>query len=250
MRLDADLFRAFEEALRVCLFWSGDHEQAREKLQALAHCLHRHSRKAAKAGTTTSIQDAKHAKDYRERIMALLGTSSRRMKPKHEAKREEGGRDRVPPTPETKAKLEGDVILELVQRGQLQHIHADAAMSILEMFETITKGQGAKAVTLEPSAGPIRDEEDPESDKFGKHYSEVYKPWANAMSAIPVAQSNVATRNVLALVFRVVIDRRTIYNVGSEFSLTGPDTIKVLHQGLEAYCVAAGWRRRGKGSGK
>lgn len=226
---------AVRSLAQTALLHSGDAPEVVRKVGELKNVI---LRSAARAGAGSRLVDDPERYGQVQELEAMLRRSRARILP---------DRGDVP-TEETAARARVDVVLELLEAGVLLPAHADAAHEIREVFMAVTKGLWPKAgmVTREKLIGrtarrrfvdPIA-QLDPAMRRL---WSSRYRPWADEMSRQWIWRGNTGGMTTLALFVAVVVDCRTLEEVGLFEGIGRERAVEVLEAALDRYARMAGW---------
>lgn len=144
----------------------------------------------------------------------------------------------IGPTPETAARLRGDVVLGLVRDGLLSAQDLDAALEIRTVHEAVGRGMFPR-MPGEPGAGSSSRQFGPrdftrQMSARERHLWETrYLPWSGAM-AVSVAAGLAGTR-WLQLVVDIVVDNATPEEAEARYRLPEGAAIRFLAEGLRKY---------------
>ncbi|MEE9140173.1 MAG: hypothetical protein V3U18_05290 [Alphaproteobacteria bacterium] len=250
--MTAENFQIIRDICRVGLFYSGGAEQVRRHVARLRNRLNRHAKELVAQGEGAGAE-AEKAKATAARLeadaAALTKMLERTLRPALA-----DGRD--PPTPETLAKLEEDVVGALAQRGRLAPHEVDAALEIRGVFAALKEGLVARAGKgdRQRARGRRKVQRQPLErmrDDVARIYGERYRPWAREMARRQVIESNLRgpDKRLLDAVVDIVVDNRAPIWVGIEVGATAEAVESALKFALSRYAALAGfapaWRREG-----
>lgn len=142
------------------------------------------------------------------------------------------------PTPETAAKLRGDVILSLVKTGALSASHLDAALEIRTVHAAVGRAMFPRMADV-ARTGPSQRDFGPReiarsmSSAERRAWETRYLPWSHAM-AVAVAAGLPGTR-WLQLVIDIAVDNATPEEVETRYRLTPGAAVRFLAEGLGRY---------------
>ncbi len=220
---------------RVALLYSGDAPEVRRRIGGLKNGM---LRRASVAGEGSRRIVNEVLSGQANELGALLERSAARTLP------ERGER----PTRATAERARLDAVSELQDAGLLLPAHADAAHEIREVFSAVTAGMFASAGTITRdkliTRTRMRRYVDPIARldaRLARLWDSRYKPWANRMSKRYAARGNVASVSVLELVVALVVDGRTLGEIGVTIGVGRDQAVKALVWGLDDYARAAGW---------
>ncbi len=145
--------------------------------------------------------------------------------------------ERIEPTPETLAKLQGDQLGDLLKQGALTPDQERVALRIHSFSLALKRGMFPQSRIQ--AAAPLPARTPPEAplerlkERDVEHWSKVYGPWATAMSRLLVVRRPRLT--ALSLVERIVNENSSPEKLSVDFSLPRERVIKSLQKALDGY---------------
>ncbi len=138
-------------------------------------------------------------------------------------------------TADTVRKLRRDIIVVLMESGDITPEQARAAREILKVYTAIAGAQSIRGSAY----GELRGGSDNTDwqPALSRAYRERYCPWRDAMGLKMVR----GTTSVASLVFLIACDNMGVRQVADQLRMDQRTVKSVLQQALHAYAEMAGW---------